>query len=63
MTVTVARREFRNWLRESAEGQAAETPVKSLLYGSSTLATGQGDVWGLSFHRCRTRLSMTYAEK
>ena len=31
MTVTIARRELRKWLRESAEGQAVEDVVGRLL--------------------------------
>ena len=31
LAVTIARREVRNWLRESEEGQAVEEPVRELL--------------------------------
>ena len=31
VTVTIARRELRKWLRESAEGKAAEEAVEKLL--------------------------------
>ena len=32
VTVTIARRELRRWLRESSEGQAVEDVVSALLY-------------------------------
>ena len=31
LAVTIARREIRNWLRESEEGQAVEEAVRELL--------------------------------
>ena len=37
VTVTIARRELRKWLRESPEGHAVETVVKRLLGGPSTV--------------------------
>ena len=36
VTVTIARRELRKWLRESAEGKAVEDAVGGLLRGSSS---------------------------
>ena len=37
VTVTVARREIRKWLRESSEGKAVEEAVKELLARTETL--------------------------
>ena len=36
VTVTIARRELRQWLRESAEGNAVEDAVGRLLRGSAS---------------------------
>ena len=38
VTVTIARREIRKWLRASPEGHAVETAVKRLLGGSAAAA-------------------------
>ena len=47
VTVAIARRELRKWLRESPEGHAVETAVKRLLGGPARPAATKGPVTGM----------------